>query len=331
MEKENTVEKVNFDFSKHFNTDAGYKELFKDIGMQGYKILELNKLCADKDLLISKISTVDSKTGENKTILVYGVLGEPTFKQLLEVGYDHGSNIDIRIIMFYHPGESTWELMNNKRTAQNFVDIFNDCHEDTYLVNILDDKKDIDDSQSFSGRYQFKIITDPDSERKTPFRKLPSKKQFQEGELWNYYADFIGANDPPIELGGPGYLVADGDGFGWSGYSNGLTKTCLWNDDGIAMIAIAHDEKGNKELQHIYGNKVGEIQEIFINCNIKLKLKKKNYWLIVEVDKRPISSFFNCNYDEKYDFVDELRGYEMRFDQFINDYFYELETRKEAI
>jgi hypothetical protein len=321
------MKKENLDFSKHFNTDADYKELFKSVGMPGYKIIKNKNIQTSKDSLISIVSTVDSKTGDNKKILVYGIIGEPIFKQLLEVGYDHGSDIDVRIIMFYHPGESKFEFMNNKHIAEHFVDIFNDCHQDIYLIDIIGKKEDINGSNSFSEKYQFKIITGPDSDRKTSFRKLPSKRNFQVGEIWNYCNDYLGLFDIPLECESPSCLVG-GNEYQWEEMgSQNINVTNIWNEKGIILSAITGDKNGKNYLKDIYENKLTELETIFRNYKIKFRSEKGTFRLIIEIDTRPVTDFFDCSDDEKCDFVQILVDSENGLVHFIHEYFNELETK----
>jgi len=316
---EEISKKINYNFIDHFTGYDDHKQLFKDIGLPEFKNLEMKEARVSKEKHFSIVTVVDSKTGDKKKILVYGVLGEPTFKQLLEAGYDNGSDIDVRIFMFYHPGEAEFEFMNNKYIAENFVDIFNDCHQDTYLVDIIEQE----DLNSLNKNYQFKVITGPDNLRRTSFRKLPLKEEFQQGELWNYYANFIGAYGNPIETE-PDYLVANRGGYGWRHYSYGLTITCSWNSNGMEMIAIANDDKRKAVLTDIFKNESKKLKSLFKGSDVhfitKSGVKKASFWLSVHVDKRPISSFFNCSANEKYDVVEALRGYEMKFDRFITEY-----------
>ena len=113
MEKEIAVEKVNLDFSKHFSTDADYKELFKIIRMRGYKIDKINNIQISQDSLISIISTVDLKTGDNERILIFGISGQPTYKQMCEVAY----NDDLDIIV-------SSKLRNQNISFPKDIDVF---------------------------------------------------------------------------------------------------------------------------------------------------------------------------------------------------------------
>ncbi len=331
MEKEIAVEKANFDFDKYFNKNTDYQGLFKDIGFIGYKIVKIDKISIAKDKLISMISAVDSNSKSNKKVLVYGVLGEPTFKQLLEAGYDHGSDIDVRIIMFYHPGESEFEFMNNKHIAEHFVDIFNDCQQDTYLVDIIEQQKDMSDSNSSSGGYQFKVITDPDQERLTSLRKLPSKRNFQIGEIWNYCSDYQGLFDIPLECESPSSLVG-GNEYHWEEMqSQNILLANVWDEKGIILSAITGDEDGKNYLKDIYENKRNELETIFKNFSIKFQPEKENFKLIIEIDNRPVTDFLGCSDDEKCDFAQTLVDSENGLVHFMDEYFSELETKEKAV
>lgn len=325
MEKK-VLEKINLNFNYQLTGFADYEELLKGIGLSEFKNIGMKKAQVSKEKHFSIITAVDSKTGNNKNILVYGMFGQPTFKQMLEISYDHGSDIDLGIVLFHDYNGLGHGLMNNKNMAKSFTDMLNDCHHDTYFVEIIETKND-----DTSIGYQYEVISDPESKRKSCYRRLPSKRDLQESEIWIYYFDFVGAFDDYEEQID---LAPDSWTSCWPMIYpfHGLRTFISWNDEGISIIAYSNSEKGADILYDIFFNQSYGLEKIFDGCKIHDQFMDTHvtdkFCLVVEVDKRPISDLFMATAKEKYKAVEQLRVYEMRFELFINRYFSELKMKE---
>jgi len=324
--KKKSLEKINFSFNNLLTGFDGYEELLKGIGLSEFKNIGMKKARMSKEQHFSIITAVDLKTGDNKKILVYGILGQPTFKQMLEITHDHGSDIDVRIALFHDYNQVGHGLMNNKNMAESFTVMLNDCHQDTYFVEIVEVKND-----DASVQYQYEVISGPESKRKTCYRKLPSKRDLQESEMWIYYFDFVGAFDDyeeQIDLAPDSWTSC----WPMTYPFHGLRTFISWNDEGISIIAYSNSEKGEDILSDISFNKSYWSKEISDGCKIHDQFMdihgKDQFCLVVEVDKRPISDLFEATAKEKYKAVEQLRVYETRFELFINRYFSELKMKE---
>ncbi|MDA3789780.1 MAG: hypothetical protein PF503_14950 [Desulfobacula sp.] len=241
---------------------------------------------------------------------------------MLEITYDHGSDIDLRIVLFHDYNGVGHGLMNNKNMAESFTDMLNDCHQVTYFAEIVEVEND-----DASVQYQYEVISGPESKRKTCYRKLPSKRDLQESEIGIYYFDFIGAHDEPI----------DSNPDDWTSCHMTYQLHCLrtfssWNDEGISIITYSYSEKGEDILSDISFNKSYWSEEISDGCKIHDRFMDihgtDKFCLVIEVDKRPISEFFEATAKEKYKAVEQLRVYETRFELFINRYFSGLKMKE---
>jgi hypothetical protein len=311
MEKEIAVEKVNLDFSKHFSTDADYKELFKIIRMRGYKIDKINNIQISQDSLISIISTVDLKTGDNERILIFGISGQPTYKQMCEVAYNDDLDIDTRIIMFYHPEEPECKYKVNKLTVKTFANLLNNCQMETFFIEIVaSEDKDSNDSFSYTN------MMGPYNQTQTNYQELPPQSLFQEGEIWEYFNQYAYENDPsgPFadwECDGLPGLDPDHWLFARPDYVDSVG--CAWDENGMSLIVEEISEYEQQKLKNLFQNRKTELEETFEDS--KIIFQSEPCKLIVTIDERPISECIDLPFDQNKIMLEKLAEYQMLFYQ----------------
>ncbi|MBA3010031.1 MAG: hypothetical protein FP812_07320 [Desulfobacula sp.] len=310
MEKEIAVEKVNFDFSKHFSADAEFKKLFKSIGFQGYEIVKNKNIQMSKDKLISIVSIVDSKTGNNKKILIYGISGEATYTQMREIAYEHkhNSDIDARVIIFYHPGEPECEYMNNKQMTKSFINLLNNCQMESYFIEIVA-TEDTDSNNLFHYSNMMGFY----NQTQTNYKELPPQSLFQEVEIWTYFNQYADDTDPA----GP---FSDWECDDLPGLDpdlwlfvrpNDLGSNCSWDENGMALIkeATSADEKQN--LKDFFQDRKTELEETFEGS--KIIFHSEPCKLVIMIDERPLSEFIDLPLEQNKRMIEKLADYRMAF------------------
>ena len=303
------MKKFNLDFNKHFSTDADYKELFKIIRMQGYEIVKNKNIQISQDSLISIVSTVDLKTNDNKKILTYGVSGQPTTKQMCEVAYNNDSDIDARIIVFYHPDEPECKYKINKLTVKTFANLLNNCQMETFFIEIVaSDDKDSNNS------FYYNNMMGPYNQTQTNYQELPPQSLFQEGEIWEYFNEYADENDPSgpfADYGCDGLPGLDPDHWLFVRPNYVDSVGCAWDENGMSLIVEETSEYEQQKLKNLFQNRKTELEETFENS--KIIFQPEPCKLIVTIDERPISECIDLPFDQNKIMLEKLAEYQMLF------------------
>ena len=303
------MKKENFDFKKHFSADADYKELFKIIRMQGYKIDTINNIQISQDSLISIVSTVDLKTGDNEKILVYGISGKPTNNQMREVAYNDDSDINARIITFYHSDKYECKDKINKVMAKTFANLLNNCQMETFFIEIVA-SKDKDSNNSFS----YTNMMGPYNQTQTNYQELPPQILFQKGEIWEYFNQYAYENDPSGPFADwecenlPG-LDPDHWLFVRPDYVDSVG--CAWDENGMSLIVEEISEYEQQKLKNLFQNRKTELEETFEDS--KIIFQPEPCKLIITIDERPLSEFIDLPLEQNKIMLEKLAEYQMLF------------------
>jgi len=287
-------------------------ELLSEIGINNEKVDNIVKSELIDDNRVSVlVETKTNANGEKSKVIFDAILGEPTWKQMMDVTFERGHECEKKIIIYFDINKSkkSYIWSENSFMAVSFAKINNDCGVDTYIVSA---KAKTNDNGSIIFKYY--LEEEPGDLKVTSYTTHPNKKDFQQAELWLSYNNFIG-DYPPQEFNPNNWM--DGP---WRYESCDIDFKPIWNDQGLFIVALTDSDNGRATLKRLLETNIKEIENEFKDHKLNVVNKSEvPSEISIRMHERPFNEFVGATPADKDLYVEELRSDYLRvFDFFDN-------------
>jgi protease II len=113
------------------------------------------------------------------------------------------------------------------------------------------------------------------------------------------------------------------------------TLTFYRDYKGLIMTAIATNDREKAILKDIFENKRDKLESFFKGCDMQFQFRiesgKESFCLVIEVDKYALSEYYEFSLEMRKHIHTKMRDEKKKFDQFASKFFFDPETKKEAV
>lgn len=295
------------EFARHYAEKETILSLFQALKMDYEEVKNIVPSDRIDDYRCFTIVESENIMTDNLSkIIIDLILGEPMWKQMMDVTFCRGRDCDKKIVVYYDLPDMEHKsgFLNNRYMAKSFAAINNDCGIKTYVVRhqvIYDpDYDEVKENTTWTG---------PSDAPKTEYIKHPTKEEFQQAEFWMYYSDFVGS-DNRIELNPDDWIPGRVSSFH---DIKELTFRSEWNEKGRLIIVSADSDDIETSIKWILRNKKDEIYEDFVGIegfeDFKIDIRndsEKPLQVSFKTSNRGFDDFINATPNRKYAFVAQI-------------------------
>ncbi len=305
--------------------------LFQNIRIENEEPIDIRSIPdSPADQLNLLITTKNIATGALTKAIISYIVGNPTWKQFIDLTYGSGSDTELKVIVFdeAYDDESSWNYdkpAGNQFQVASLVAKNNRCGLRTFLVEatgLL--KKQVDSLRYYITEGPYSISGDKllplSSDRRVEM--LPTKAQIEEAEFWFCYYDPNHGAEP----------VRMDDDFigGWTpGYNlrNGLETETSWTEDGLLMSIVG--PPNSEILNRIWKEGKNILEQRYPGCAIDFNPDSNGRGIIsVTMDKLPLSELVNLTSQQKSDYGEMVYSDESTFYQVVEEILHIIDEKK---
>jgi len=303
MQKKTTLKKhLGKSWRKYFAKPETITDLFGQLGITDHEFKDIQtRHEIDDERLVLIIRTTKKDTGDLGRIIIDARMGEPTWRQMIDLTFTLGRDCDKRILV-YEDGSANvdqHDLIAGYSMTYGFASILNSCKIDTYIVGAKP-------SSENEGGVSYEIVASPKNCNEIEIDQLPSQTQFQMAEFWLYYSHHETSVEPPLSY------PEDWIYLEWTHFTEDpeLSLFLTWNDQGMFLTAsnertFSPDQKYTalEALQWIAAHRLDDLRRVFHDYEIEVQEKSRQpFRILIWIHRKPFTEFAYGTSKEKYDF-----------------------------
>ncbi|MEJ2286925.1 MAG: hypothetical protein P8X85_25445 [Desulfobacterales bacterium] len=275
----------------------------KFVGVESIKKVNNDRI----SVIFSTIKDGHSNRGYN---LLDIILDEPTWEQMMDITFGIGHRCDIRIVV-YDKAAELGDKISNRATAVGFAGINNSCGVATYIL-----AADLNgDHQSDGLDIRYEVDADPACSRVTAYRRLPTRREFEEAEFWlRFDNSFFGIGEVTSD---PDYWINNPVHFD---LNNNINVIPNWTEDGFYVEITTDCFSGQHFLLSLLQHRRSDIEQHFSGKDVQIhRLPDIPVKIAVKFDDRPFSEFVSMGINDKNEYGSRYWRIVCEFHDFFED------------
>jgi hypothetical protein len=296
---------------EYFTRKETIENLLRIINNGHQKFVEVESIKQVNNDRISIIfSTVKDGHGNQGHNLLDVIMDEPTWDQMMDITFGIGNNCEIRIVV-YDKAAEMHDKVSNRYTAIDFGGINNSYGVATYIL-----------AADLNGNYQsdglgirYEVDADPDCSRVTAYRRLPTRREFEEAEFWmRFNNSFLGIgemiSDPDCWINNPVHFDLN----------NNINVIPNWTEDGFYVEITSDSFSGHHVLLRLLQRRRSDIEQHFSVKDVQIhRLPDTPVKIAVKFDDLPFSEFVSMGTVDKNEYGSRYWQIVCEFHDFFED------------